>query len=70
MEAVIKIQDGYWTYNEKKLSDCSFPERQVVSTFIKNTMFSIEVNNNELNIVEPKVFTIEERDYNIEFVKL
>jgi SAM-dependent methyltransferase len=55
MQANIKVKNGYWTYNGKKLQNCTFPERQVVSQFIKNFIFSIDVQS--------KMETIEDDTY-------
>ena len=44
MKAKIKVKNGYWTYNGKPLVKCTFPERQIVSQFIKNSIFNIDVD--------------------------
>jgi hypothetical protein len=64
MQAKIKVKNGYWTFNGKPLTMCTFPERQIVSMFIKNSIFEIVHE-------EPDVKTIElsEYNYNFEFVK-
>ena len=41
MQAKIKVKNGYWTYNGKSLVNCTFPERQIVSQFIKNSIFDL-----------------------------
>lgn len=66
-KVIIKVKNGYWTYNSRPLNKCTFPEAQVVSTFIKNSAFNTEsmykpdeVDNEHL---------IHAEDYNYNFVK-
>lgn len=66
MQAKIKVKNGYWTYNSKPLAKCTFPERQIVSQFIKNYIFSIEVDT-PLKVSE---IDLSEHDYNFDFVRL
>ena len=67
MQAKIKVKNGYWTYNGKPLVNCTFPQRQIVSQFIKNSIFDIDVKN-ELpsKIVD---LHLQDYDYDFEFVK-
>jgi hypothetical protein len=66
MEAKIKVKNGYWTYNGKPLVKCTFPERQIVSQFIKNSIFSIELDN-QMEVRESN--DLLEHNYNFEFVR-
>lgn len=68
MKAKIKVKNGYWTYNGKSLVNCTFPERQIVAQFIRNSVFSMEINYCE-NIERDNTLVIED-NYNFEFVKL
>jgi hypothetical protein len=68
MQAIIKVKNGYWTYNGKPLSRCTFPERQIVSQFIKNYIFSIDVPV-EMELVEDECL-LKDYDCQLEFVKL
>ncbi len=67
MQAKIKVKNGYWTYNGKSLANCTFPERQIVAQFIRNAVFSMEINENVDN--RDNTLVIED-NYNFEFVKL
>jgi hypothetical protein len=67
MQAKIKVKNGYWTYNGKSLANCTFPERQIVAQFIRNAVFSMEINED----VDKRDNTLViEDNYNFEFVKL
>jgi len=66
MKAKIKVKNGYWTYNGKPLVNCTFPERQIVSHFIKNSIFSFEVDK-QMDIKETN--ELAEHNYNFDFVK-
>lgn len=66
MQAKIKVKNGYWTYNGKPLVKCTFPERQIVSQFIKNSIFSIELDN-QMEVRESN--DLLEHNYNFEFVR-
>lgn len=37
--AIIQILNGYWCLNGIPMKYLSFPEKQIVSTFIKNQIF-------------------------------
>ena len=63
MQAKIKVKNGYWTYNGKPLVRCTFPERQIVSQFIKNSIFNTEVE------VVNSTIDLSEYNYNFEFVR-
>jgi hypothetical protein len=63
MQAKIKVKNGYWTYNGKPLVKCTFPERQIVSQFIKNSIFDVEIETNNSTI------DLSEYNYNFEFVR-
>ena len=63
MQAKIKVKNGYWTYNGKPLVKCTFPERQIVSQFIKNSIFDVEIEANNSTI------DLSEYNYNFEFVR-
>ena len=63
MQAKIKVKNGYWTYNGKPLVKCTFPERQIVSQFIKNSIF-----NTEIEFID-NVIDLSEYNYNFEFVR-
>ena len=67
MQAKIKVKNGYWTFNGKPLTMCSFPERQIVSMFIKNSIFSVVVDEQEVKIRE--TIELSEYSYDFEFVK-
>jgi hypothetical protein len=68
MQAKIKVKNGYWTYNGKQLVNCTFPEKQIVSRFIKNYVFSMNIDIK----MEKKEYDLKlsEYNYNFEFVKL
>ena len=66
MQAKIKVKNGYWTYNGKSLVNCTFPERQIVSQFIKNSIFSIEIES-QMDVRETN--ELAEHNYNFEFVR-
>lgn len=66
MKAKIKVKNGYWTYNGKPLVNCTFPERQIVAQFIRNSVFSMEIND---SVQRDNTLLIED-NYNFEFVKL
>jgi len=68
MQAKIKVKNGYWTYNGKALVNCTFPERQIVAQFIRNAVFSMEIND-AVDIERDNTLIIED-NYNFEFVKL
>lgn len=68
MKAKIKVKNGYWTYNNKPLVNCTFPERQIVSMFIKNSVFGIDVQSEVQSKVE--VIDLSEFNYSFDFVKL
>jgi len=63
MQAKIKVKNGYWTYNGKPLIRCTFPERQIVSQFIKNSIFNVDVE------VVDNTLDLSDYNYNFEFVK-
>jgi len=44
--AKIQVQEGHWTFNNKKLKDCKFPVQQMVETFIRTCAFRQEVEVN------------------------
>jgi hypothetical protein len=67
MKAKIKIKNGYWTFNGKPLSNCSFPEQQIVSLFIKNYVFNFDVPQ-KTKIKTDDIF-FREHQYQFEFVK-
>ena len=64
MQAKIKVKNGYWTFNGKPLVKCTFPERQIVSMFIKNSIFNSEVK------VKDNTLDLSEYNYDFEFVKI
>lgn len=68
MKAKIKVKNGYWTYNGKSLVNCTFPERQIVAQFIRNAVFSMELNDS-VGVERDNTLLIED-NYNFEFVKL
>ena len=69
MDAIIKIENGYWTYNGKKYSNCTFPERRVISSFIINSRFNIDPRETMPCIIDTSI--VDEQKYlNCEFVKL
>ena len=68
MQAKIKVKNGYWTYNGKPLVQCTFPERQIVSQFIKNSIFNVDILD-KMEIKESSI-NLSEFNYNFEFVKL
>jgi hypothetical protein len=37
--AIIQISNGYWCLNGIPMKYLSFPEKQIVTTFIKNQIF-------------------------------
>ena len=63
MQAKIKVKNGYWTYNGKPLIRCTFPERQIVSQFIKNSIFNVDVE------IVDNTLDLSDYNYNFEFVK-
>jgi len=67
MQAKIKVKNGYWTYNGKPLVNCTFPERQIVSLFIKNSVFSIETESKYQT--RDTVLDLSEYNYEFEFVR-
>ena len=67
MQAKIKVKNGYWTFNGKPLTMCSFPERQIVSLFIKNSIFDI-VEEEQL-VSSLAEIDLSEYNYNLEFVQ-
>lgn len=67
MQAKIKVKNGYWTFNGKPLTKCTFPERQIVSLFIKNSIFSI-VTDEQLDI-SPTEVDLSEYNYSFDFVQ-
>lgn len=66
MQAKIKVKNGYWTYNGKPLVKCTFPQRQTVSHFIKNSAFDFEIDN-RMEVRE--TIDLSEYNYNFEFVR-
>jgi hypothetical protein len=63
MKATIKIKNGYWTYNGTPIKDCSFPIQELVASFIKKQIFTIEVKPTSLTkpaewVLDKKMFTI------------
>lgn len=64
MQAKIKVKNGYWTFNGKPLTMCTFPERQIVSMFIKNSIFEVVVEEQVVETIE-----LSEYKYDFEFVK-
>ena len=66
MQAKIKVKNGYWTYNGKSLVNCTFPERQIVSQFIKNSVFSFDIDP-PIGVRETN--ELAEHNYNFEFVR-
>jgi hypothetical protein len=69
MQAKIKVKNGYWTYNGKLLSNCTFPERQVALQFIINSKFSFEVEETML-LKQDDAIATEQKYLTCEFVKL
>jgi hypothetical protein len=69
MQAKIKVKNGYWTYNGKLLSDCTFPERQIALQFIINSKFSFEVEQTML-VKEDNSILEEQKYLNFESLKL
>lgn len=67
MQAKIKVKNGYWTFNGKPLVRCTFPERQIVSQFIKNSIFSMEL---ESTMETRETNDLVEHNYNFEFIKI
>lgn len=67
MQAKIKVKNGYWTFNGKPLTMCSFPERQIVSLFIKNSIFSI-VKDEQLFKSHTEI-DLSEYNYSFDFVQ-
>lgn len=41
--AKIQVQDGHWTFNNKRLKNCKFPVQQMVETFIRTCAFRQEI---------------------------
>jgi hypothetical protein len=68
MKAKIKIKNGYWTFNGKPLSECSFPEQQIVSLYIKNYIFNSDIEEN-INTKTDKSF-FREQQYEYNFIKV
>jgi hypothetical protein len=68
MQVTIEVKDGYWTYNGKPLVNCTFPEKQVVSRFIKNYVFNIDINT-DMRKKECDL-KLSEHNYDFDFVKL
>ena len=64
MQAKIKVKNGYWTFNGKPLSMCSFPEKQLVCMFIRTSIFNVVVEKQVVETVE-----LSEYNYDLEFVK-
>jgi hypothetical protein len=64
MQAKIKVKNGYWTFNGKPLTMCTFPERQIVSIFIKNSIFETIVEEQVVETIE-----LSEYNYDFEFIK-
>lgn len=64
MQAKIKVKNGYWTFNGKPLTMCTFPERQIVSIFIKNSIFETVVEEQVVETIE-----LSEYNYDFEFIK-
>jgi hypothetical protein len=62
MKANIKIKNGYWSYNGTPIKDCSFPIQELVASFIKKQIFTIEVKPTKLAkaelILDKKIFTV------------
>ena len=67
MQAKIKVKNGYWTYNGKPLVKCTFPERQIVSQFIRNSIFNIELEDQ--SETKRSVIDLSEYNYNFDFIK-
>jgi hypothetical protein len=63
MQAKIKVKNGYWTYNGKPLAKCTFPERQIVAQFIRNSIFNIAIDAQ----METRESDINLAEYNYEF---
>lgn len=68
MQAKIKVKNGYWTYNGKSLVQCTFPERQIVYQFIKNSVFSMDIAE-KIEVRHSNV-NLSEFNYDFEFVEL
>jgi hypothetical protein len=66
MQAKIKVKNGYWTFNDKPLTMCSFPERQIVSLFIKNSIFNIVAE--EQLVKNLSEIDLSEYNYSLDFV--
>ena len=67
MQSKIKIKNGYWTFNGKPLNECSFPEQQIVSLYIKNYVFNSCVEETIKNNTDESFF--KEQQYQCEFIK-
>jgi hypothetical protein len=67
MQAKIKVKNGYWTYNGKPLVKCTFPERQIVSQFIRNSIFNIELEDQ--SETKRSVIDLSEYNYDFDFIK-
>jgi hypothetical protein len=68
MQAKIKIKNGYWTFNGKPLSKCSFPEQQIVSLYIKNYIFNSDVEEKIKTKTDDCFFR--EQQYQCEFTRV
>jgi hypothetical protein len=68
MKAKIKIKNGYWTFNGRPLSNCSFPEKQIVSLYIKNYIFNSDVEE-KMNTKTDESF-FKEQQYQCEFTRV
>jgi hypothetical protein len=67
MQAKIKVKNGYWTYNGKPLVKCTFPERQIVSHFIRNSIFNVEIEDQ--SETKRSVIDLSEYNYDFDFIK-
>lgn len=67
MQAKIKVKNGYWTYNGKPLVKCTFPERQIVSQFIRNSIFNVEIEDQ--SETKRSVIDLSEYNYDFDFIK-
>jgi hypothetical protein len=68
MKAKIKIKNGYWTFNGRPLSKCSFPEQQIVSLYIKNYIFNSDVEEKIKTKTDESFF--KEQQYQCEFTRV
>jgi hypothetical protein len=61
MKAKIEIKNGYWTYNEVAVKNCSFPIQTLVASFIKAQIFNTETETIKMSrstelVLDKKIF--------------